>query len=43
MMACAWLALGWDKSCEDSSGVEIDGCEKSWIYANDFKDKPKHT
>lgn len=43
LMACCWLYLGQFYSCVDEAGAEIAGCTQSWVYANGFNDKPKHT
>lgn len=45
--ACCWLWLGGLTDCQnpknvDDGNIPID-CTKSWIYKNDFFDKPYHT
>ena len=39
-LACFWLYLGKETPCDDPSVKE---CTKSWVYENDFADKPNHT
>jgi hypothetical protein len=41
MMACSWLYLGHQEDCMKADASE--NCTRSWIYDNDFADKPKHT
>jgi len=40
LMACLWLWIGQQQNCEES---QDEHCTKSWVYENDFFDKPKHT
>jgi hypothetical protein len=54
-MACAWLYLGMDTDCKNTvdvlkdgvkthtEEVEIVGCTQSWVYKQEFVNKPKHT
>jgi hypothetical protein len=38
-LACIWLYLGKESPCVGQEDV----CTKSWVFANDFADKPNHT
>lgn len=42
MMACIWLWLGFMNDCSSPEN-ESDNCTQSWVYANDFAGKLKHT
>jgi len=40
-MACIWLSLGKSSSCRDA--LEEENCTKSWVYTQEYDDKPIFT